>query len=70
MTYHWISNLAALGQLDTQTTADTPTYAVFDKGGKRTHIAFNPTDQPLEVSFSDGEKLHVRPRETAVGTKK
>jgi hypothetical protein len=66
MTYHWISNLAALGQVDTKTTADTPTYAVFDKGGKRTHIAFNPTDKPLLVTFSDGASVTVPARETGV----
>jgi len=66
MTYHWISNLAALGQLDTQITADTPTYAVFRKAGKRTHIAFNPTDTPLEVRFSDGAHLQVPARQTAM----
>jgi len=42
MTYHWITNLAALGQLDTRVVADTPTFAVFSKGAKRTHVAFNP----------------------------
>ena len=66
MTYHWISNLAALGQLDTKITADTPTYAVFDKAGKRTHIAFNPTDKPLLVTFSDGASMTVPVRETSV----
>ena len=63
MIYHWISNLAALGQLDTRVTADAPTYAVFAKGNRVTHVAFNPTDQPLKVTFSDGMGVVVPPRQ-------
>jgi endoglucanase Acf2 len=66
MTYHWITNLAALGQLDTRVVADTPTFAVFSKGNKRAHVAFNPTDKPLKVTFSDGANVLVPPRQTAL----
>ncbi|MEP7050254.1 MAG: glycosyl hydrolase [Pseudomonadota bacterium] len=66
MTYHWLENLAALGQLDTSVRADTPTYAVFHKGKRRTHIAFNPGGQALEVHFSDGATLNVPARQTAM----
>jgi endoglucanase Acf2 len=65
MTYHWITNLAALGQLDTRVTADAPTYAVFAKGNRRTHVAFNPTDRPLKVTFSDGVAVVAPPRQMA-----
>ena len=65
MTYHWISNLAELGQLDTKVTADAPTYAVFSKGSRRTHVAFNPTDRPLKVTFSDGVAVNVPARQLA-----
>jgi len=65
MTYHWISNLAALGQLDTEVTADIPTYAVFAKAKKRTHLAFNPTDRSVRVTFSDGVSVDVPPRQMA-----
>jgi hypothetical protein len=63
MIYHWISNLGELGQLDTRVTADAPTYAVFAKGNRVTHVAFNPTDQPLKVTFSDGANVVVPPRQ-------
>jgi hypothetical protein len=66
MTYHWITNLAALGQLDTRVVADTPTFAVFSKGAKRTHVAFNPTDKPLKVSFSDGASVLAPARQIAL----
>jgi hypothetical protein len=65
MTYHLISNLEALGHVDTSVSADTPTYAVFKKGQRRTHIAYNPGSKPLNVSFSDGANLNVPPYKTA-----
>ncbi len=65
MTYHWISNLAALGRLDPQITADTPTYAVFERAGHRTHVAFNPTTKPLKVTFSDAVAMEIAPRQLA-----
>lgn len=68
MTYHWISNLAELGQLDTQVVADTPTYAVFQRPGRRTHVAFNASNRPQTVRFSDGATLRVGPRQLASAT--
>jgi endoglucanase Acf2 len=66
MTRHWVFNLRALGRLDTATTADTPTYAVFtDRAGKRTHVAYNGAGVPREVEFSDGVTLSVPPRQLA-----
>ncbi len=62
MTYHFITNLEALGQLDTGVTASIPTYAVFKRGGKRTHVAYNASGSPLTVKFSDGISLQVPPR--------
>jgi len=62
MTYHFITNLEALGQLDTGVTADTPTYAVFKRGTKRAHVAYNASGAPLTVNFSDGTTLQVPPR--------
>jgi endoglucanase Acf2 len=66
MTYHLITNLAALGHVDTGVSADTPTYAVFKNKNRRTHIAYNAGSKPREVTFSDGTKLRVSPHTTAV----
>jgi hypothetical protein len=60
-TYHWIHALQALGHVDTNVTADIPTFAVFNKAGKKTHAAWNPTDKPITVTFADGVKVQVEP---------
>ncbi len=65
MTYHFITNLEVLGQVDTSVTADTPTYAVFKREGRVTHVAYNPTPTRLSVKFSDGVVLAVAPRSLA-----
>jgi hypothetical protein len=36
---------------------------VFTKGNRRTRVAFNPTDRPLKVTFSDGVAINVPPRQ-------
>ncbi|MGW6917528.1 glycosyl hydrolase [Kitasatospora sp. NPDC054939] len=64
-TQHWIGNLAALGAPDPSITADTPTAAVFTRGGTRTHVAHNFTTAPRTVRFSDGFTLTVPARSTA-----
>jgi endoglucanase Acf2 len=66
LTHAWIRALAELGRVDATITADTPTYAVFKKGTVRSYVAFNPTDAPKTVTFSDGTKLEVPPKELAV----
>ena len=63
MTRHWIDGLAALGHVDATVTADIPTYAVFQQNGRRTHVAFNPTDRALDVKFSDGASLALAPQQ-------
>ncbi len=61
-TYHWIYNLDAMGQLDTTVWAtNTPTYAVFNKNGTKTYVAYNP-GLDLVVTFSDGATLDVPAR--------
>jgi endoglucanase Acf2 len=59
---HWLQTFARLGTIDRTVTADTPTYAVFSKVGKRTHAAYNSGAQPRTVRFSDGATLQVAPR--------
>ncbi len=61
-THHWIHSLAALGQVSTAVTADTPLYAVFQQGGQITYTAYNASDEALTVTFSDGAALEVAPK--------
>ncbi|MFC5099598.1 hypothetical protein, partial [Kibdelosporangium philippinense] len=53
-TFHWLRNLAALGQVDTTVTANTPLYSVFTKNGARTYVASNRSTAPITVNFSNG----------------
>jgi endoglucanase Acf2 len=47
-------------------TADTPLHAVFRRAdGRRTYLAFNARKAPLEVRFSDGQRLTVPPGQLA-----
>jgi endoglucanase Acf2 len=58
--YNWLSVLAAYGRPDFSVTADTTSYAVFvSDAGARTYVAYNPTADPLAVTFSDGFVLDV-----------
>ncbi|WP_380164361.1 glycosyl hydrolase [Jannaschia sp. R86511] len=58
-TFHWIANLAELGTVDAEVTADHPVAAVFSDDGARTYVAANVTQEPLTVRFSDGTSLDV-----------
>ena len=61
-TLHFMLSLEAKGIPDFSVTADTPLHAVFKRpDGKRTYLAFNARKTPLEVRFSDGQKLTVQP---------
>ncbi|UOE95402.1 glycosyl hydrolase [Alkalihalobacillus sp. LMS39] len=66
-TYHWIHNLYELGQVDPTVTADHPIYAVFTKNGERTYIAYNYSDKPITVHFSDGHTIEVEPNRFNIG---
>ncbi|HUT10531.1 MAG TPA: glycosyl hydrolase [Thermoguttaceae bacterium] len=56
-TYHWVHNLAALGQVDRSTSADYPLFAVLGKGDRKTYVVYNMEPQPRTVVFSDGMRL-------------
>ena len=56
---HWLSALAAIGQVDSTVHADSPLGAAFRKGAQRTYVAFNPSAQPARVRFSDGGAVAV-----------
>ena len=60
--YTWIAALDELGQVDRAVTADTPYYAVFQKAGRRTHVAYNMGAAPRTVTFSDGVSVLCPPR--------
>ena len=62
-TRHWIESLAAWGRVDVSVTADVPYYAVFSDGSARTHLAWNPTSEPITATFSDGVSGCVPPGE-------
>lgn len=63
-TMHWLYNFKKFGPLDTTVTADIPTYAVFkNETGAKTYAAYNASSTAREVTFSDGYKMTVDPRE-------
>ncbi|MDT3739211.1 MAG: glycosyl hydrolase [Candidatus Kapabacteria bacterium] len=68
-TYYWLHSMNAFGQVDTVVkTNSTPFYSVFVNNIKklRTHVAFNPTSQPLNVTFSDGVSFSVPAHKTGM----
>lgn len=67
-TYHWIYNLRALGTPVKGISADTAHFAVFEKNGVRTHVAYNPGNQPRVIRFSDGVTIEVGPGELSGGS--
>ena len=47
------------GHVDRSVTADWPVCAVFHKGAVQTYAAYNPTEKPVTVMFSDGFTLSM-----------
>lgn len=66
ITYYVTHSHLTYGEIDWTITADIPTARVFTKDGVKTHMAFNPTDNPITVRFSDGYMLNVPARRLAV----
>ncbi len=58
-TFHWIRNLAALGQVDPSVSANHPLAKVFSKNGAKTYVASNIMNTALTVTFTDGRTLSV-----------
>ena len=56
-TYAWVAALNDLGEVDRTVAADAPFAAVFTRTGKRTHVAWNLSDKPRTVVFSDAVKV-------------
>ena len=59
--------LQEMGVPDTTVWANTMGHAVMRDPvtGRKTYLAYNSGDAPLEVRFSDGVRLTVAPRQTA-----
>jgi endoglucanase Acf2 len=66
-TFFWLSSLAEMGPPDTTVWANVMSHSVFrnPSTGKKTYVAYNPSDQPMEVLFSDGVSMRVEPRKVA-----
>ncbi|WP_128895307.1 glycosyl hydrolase [Longirhabdus pacifica] len=60
-TYHWITNLTEMGNVDTSITADYPIATVFNKQGSKTYVVYNMTNQTRSVEFSDGKVVQAQP---------
>ncbi|MDQ2086444.1 glycosyl hydrolase [Herbivorax sp. ANBcel31] len=67
-TYHWIHNFNAVGNVDRDVTSNHPVYAVFNKDGERTYVAYNYNDSPVTVLFSDGKAIKVEANSMAALT--
>ncbi len=52
-TFHWLTSLAALGQVDTKVTANYPMATTFNKGGQRSYVVTNVSNKDIEVTFRD-----------------
>ncbi len=66
-TLHWLLSMNTMGLPDFSITANTPLYAVFKRpDGARTHMAYNATNAPIDVKFSDGKSLRVLPKRLTV----
>jgi endoglucanase Acf2 len=57
----WISLFRHVGRVDRDVSADTPLYAAFRDGERRTYVAYNARGEKRTVHFSDGASLVVEP---------
>jgi endoglucanase Acf2 len=65
-TLHHMMSLDRMGRPDFSIQADTPLYAVFQDGERRRiYLAYNATNAPKTVRFSNGKTLAVEPRSLA-----
>lgn len=60
LVYHFIHNMNQLGAPISGFHADSPSYAVFQKGEKKTFVGFNPSaSKNLTIKFYDGNNALV-----------
>ena len=63
---HGMQSLKEMGTPDFTVTADTTLYSVFKRAdGQRTYLAYNATQAPITVKFSDGKTLLAEPGKLA-----
>jgi endoglucanase Acf2 len=67
-TYHWLGALAEFGNPRTDITADTASFAVLEKDGRLSYLAYNPTTSILDVTFSSGFTLSVPGKSVALSS--
>jgi endoglucanase Acf2 len=58
-TLQWMTDLNTFGHVDSTITANTPFYAVFNKNGAHTYVAYNAGSGASVVSFSNGKSFSV-----------
>jgi endoglucanase Acf2 len=58
---HWLATLRRVGRVDRTVSADTPLYAVFHDGERRTYVSYNARSTKRTVHFSDGTSFTVEP---------
>ncbi len=61
--YYWLNNLNTLGTLRSDITADYSSALVFQNGTDLFYVINNPSNNPMIVTFSDGQKVNA-PAET------
>ncbi len=61
ITYFITHSHLTYGDLDWTVHGSIPSSRVFDKNGVKTYMAFNPSDSPTDVTFSDGTRLEGVP---------
>lgn len=66
---HWIGTLHKFGHIDNKTTSAHQFTNVFSNKGKLTYVAYNFSDEPISVNFSDGYVLKAAPRSLSVSEK-
>lgn len=63
ITYFVTHSHRSHGDLDWTVTADYPTARAYNKNGTRTYQIYNPTNENLTVTFSDGYSQTVKPHD-------
>ena len=64
--YHWIHTLEQLGRNDVAVTSDHLFTSVYLKNGKKTYVAYNFQKSAIQVKFSDGFTMKVKPSSMAL----
>ncbi|MDP5275743.1 fibronectin type III domain-containing protein [Chengkuizengella axinellae] len=67
-TYQWMRSLDVYGLPNFDITANTPLYAVLNKDGLNTYVAYNASEVDLSVTFSDCYELTVPAKSMAQQT--